>query len=159
MDVLEVHDAFTIFELTSMCDLGLFEGKAALEAVEQEDTSLRGRLPVNPSGGLKSRGHPVGASGLAQIVEAALQMRGEAGQERQLERASRALTHSIGGPGSNNFVVLLAKADAAVVVSPVPTFPVPADIQLTDNDRSREKRERRRKSRTSGVLHHPTRPG
>ncbi len=127
IDFAEIHDAFTIFELTSMGDLGLFECKEALEAIEEGQTGLQGRLPVNPSGGLKSRGHPVGASGLAQIVEAALQMRGQAEPLRQLSRTSRALTHSIGGPGSNNFVVLLERADSDRAVVPVLDIPEPEE--------------------------------
>ena len=124
IDFAEIHDAFTIFELTSMQDLGLFEGKAALEAIELEQTGLSGNLPINPSGGLKSRGHPVGASGLAQIVEAALQMRGQAGEDRQLERTARVLAHSIGGPGSNNFVALLERPGSPSLSTPVPGIPI-----------------------------------
>ena len=72
---------------------------------------MGGRLPINPSGGLKSRGHPVGASGLAQLVEIVYQLRGEAEEERQLERAEIGLAQSIGGLGNNNLVTILERSD------------------------------------------------
>jgi acetyl-CoA acetyltransferase len=107
----EVHDAFTIFEIIGIEDLGLFPEGEGWKAVEEKKTHLRGELPVNPSGGLKARGHPVGASGLAQLVEVVYQLRGEAGQERQLERAEIGLAQSIGGLGNNNLVTILERSD------------------------------------------------
>jgi acetyl-CoA C-acetyltransferase len=118
----EVHDAFTPFEILGTEDLGFFEdgqgGRAALEGV----TSAGGRLPVNPSGGLKARGHPVGASGLAQVVEAVWQLRGEAGEARQLPAPSVGLVQSIGGLANNNLVAILDRADRGRVhaLPPVP---------------------------------------
>lgn len=105
----EVHDAFTSFEIINSEDLGFFEEGNGWKAVEDGVTRIDGRFPINPSGGLKSRGHPVGASGLAQIVESVRQMRGEVGAKRQVGKADRALTHSIGGLGNNNFVSILEK--------------------------------------------------
>lgn len=72
-------------------------------------THIDGPFPINPSGGLKSRGHPVGASGLAQIVETIRQMRGEVDSKCQVGKTDIALTHSIGGIGNNNFVVILER--------------------------------------------------
>jgi acetyl-CoA acetyltransferase len=107
----EVHDAFTLFEIIGTEDLGFFPPGKGWRALEEGTTQMRGRLPINPSGGLKSRGHPVGASGLAQLVEIVYQLRGEAGEERQLERAEIGLAHSIGGLGNNNLVTILERSD------------------------------------------------
>jgi acetyl-CoA C-acetyltransferase len=105
----EVHDAFTLFEIIGTEDLGFFPPGEGWKALEEGTTHLRGRLPINPSGGLKARGHPVGASGLAQLVEIIYQLRGEAGKERQLERAEIGLAQSIGGLGNNNLVTILER--------------------------------------------------
>jgi len=107
----EVHDAFTLFEIMGTEDLGLFSPGEGWKALEEGITLLRGRLPINPSGGLKARGHPVGASGLAQLVEIVYQLRGDAGRERQIERAEIGLAHSIGGLGNNNLVTILERSD------------------------------------------------
>jgi acetyl-CoA C-acetyltransferase len=107
----EVHDAFTLFEIIGTEDLGFFSAGAGWKALDEGITHLRGRLPINPSGGLKARGHPVGASGLAQLVEITYQLRGEVGTERQLERAEIGLAHSIGGLGNNNLVTILERTD------------------------------------------------
>ena len=72
VEVAELHDAFTPFELISMEDVGLAPAGKAARMVAQGETALDGRLPVNPSGGLKARGHPLGATGIAQIVELVL---------------------------------------------------------------------------------------
>jgi acetyl-CoA C-acetyltransferase len=112
----EVHDAFTPFEIIGTEDLGFFSAGEGWKALEEGATLLRGRLPINPSGGLKARGHPVGASGLAQLVEIVYQLRGEAGTERQLERAEIGLAHSIGGLGNNNLVTILERTDGKKVV-------------------------------------------
>lgn len=105
VDMAEVHDAFAPFELIALEDTGLAEpGKAGRLTLDGE-TALDGRLPVNPSGGLKARGHPLAATGLAQIVECVWQLTGRA-EGRQV-RARVALAHSIGGLASNNWVTLL----------------------------------------------------
>ncbi|MFB3885225.1 MAG: thiolase family protein [Thermodesulfobacteriota bacterium] len=107
----EVHDAFTPFEIIGTEDLGLFPAGEGWKALEEGITHLHGRLPINSSGGLKSRGHPVGASGLAQLVEIVYQLRGEAGEERQLKKAEIGLAQSIGGLGNNNLVTILERSD------------------------------------------------
>src|SRR5713101_563173 len=105
MDVAELHDAFTPFELISLEDLGLVPAGKAGRATLDGETALDGRLPVNPSGGLKARGHPLAATGLAQIVECVWQLTGRA-EGRQVP-ARVALAQSIGGLATNNWVTLL----------------------------------------------------
>ena len=112
----EVHDAFTLFEIIGTEDLGFFPPGEGWKALEEGVTLLRGKLPINPSGGLKARGHPVGASGLAQLVEIVYQLRGEAGRERQLELAEIGLAQSIGGLGNNNLVTILERSDRKRIV-------------------------------------------
>jgi len=96
VDLAEIHDAFTIAEMMYYEALGFCGKGGALGMVERGDTSLGGVKPVNPSGGLLCRGHPVGATGVAQICEAVWQLRGEAGKH-QVEGAKVALTHCTGG--------------------------------------------------------------
>jgi acetyl-CoA acetyltransferase len=107
----EIHDAFTVFEIIGTEDLGFFSAGEGWKALEERMTHLRGKLPINPSGGLKARGHPVGASGLAQLVEIVYQLSGEAGGERQLQRAEIGLAQSIGGLANNTLVTILERAD------------------------------------------------
>jgi acetyl-CoA C-acetyltransferase len=97
----EVHDCFTIAEIVATEDLGFFKAGEGGEAVEQGLTALDGIKPVNTSGGLKAKGHPVGASGVAQVVEVWQQMRGEAGA-RQIKGKDvhLALTHNVGAHGA-----------------------------------------------------------
>ncbi|WP_033293102.1 thiolase family protein [Amycolatopsis jejuensis] len=96
VDVAEVHDAFTIGEITSIEGLGLASRGKGLRAVLDGELSLGGRIPVNASGGLLSKGHPVAATGVGQIVELTAQLRGEAG-ERQVPGARVGLAHTVGG--------------------------------------------------------------
>jgi acetyl-CoA acetyltransferase len=96
LDVVEVHDAFTIGEILHCEDLRLCAPGEGGRLVEEGATSLTGRVPVNPSGGLLSRGHPVGASGVAQIVEIVWQLRGEA-EKRQVRDAKVGLAQIMGG--------------------------------------------------------------
>ena len=97
----EVHDCFTPTELALMEDLGFSERGTAWKEVLDGAFDLHGDLPINPDGGLKSFGHPVGASGLRMHYEAFLQLRGEAGDERQIDNSrGKALIHNLGGyPG------------------------------------------------------------
>jgi len=105
VDFAELHDAFAPFELIALEDIGLVPpGKSGTITLDGE-TALDGRLPINPSGGLKARGHPLAATGLAQIVECVWQLVGRA-EGRQLN-ARVALAHSIGGLATNNWVTLL----------------------------------------------------
>jgi len=110
----EVHDCFTITELVLMEDLGFCPRGTAWRSVLDGRFDLEGQLPVNPDGGLKSFGHPVGASGLRMMFEAWLQLRGEAPAERQIAGITErerplALTHNLGGyPGEMvSFVSIL----------------------------------------------------
>jgi len=96
INVAEVHDAFTIAELMYYEALGFCEEGAASSLVESGQTTIGGRIPVNPSGGLLCRGHPVGATGIAQIIECVWQLRGDA-KARQVEGCKIALTHCTGG--------------------------------------------------------------
>ncbi|MEL6893207.1 MAG: thiolase family protein [Actinomycetota bacterium] len=96
VDLFEVHDAFTIGEVLTVEAIGLAQPGGGAELTANGTTALGGPRPVNPSGGLLSRGHPLGATGLAQIAEAAWQLRGEAG-ERQVPDASTALVETMGG--------------------------------------------------------------
>ena len=96
VDVAEVHDAFTIAELLYYEALGFCGRGDAAGLLEDGETSLGGRIPVNPSGGLLSKGHPIGATGAAQVVEVIRQLRGTCG-DRQVENARVGLTHCTGG--------------------------------------------------------------
>jgi acetyl-CoA C-acetyltransferase len=98
MDVAEVHDCFTIAELIAYEDLGFCGSGKGGKLIEEGTTELGGKLPVNPSGGLKSKGHPVGATGTAQAYEIYLQLTGQA-EERQVEGAEIGLSHNVGGSG------------------------------------------------------------
>jgi hypothetical protein len=111
IEFAEVHDAFTPFEIITTEDLGFFAPGKGGDAVLEGVTAAQGRLPINPSGGLKARGHPVGASGLAQIVEVVKTLRGESGSKRQFNRG---LTQSTGGLASNNFVTILERTDVSL---------------------------------------------
>jgi acetyl-CoA acetyltransferase len=116
IDFAEVHDAFTPFEIIGTEDLGFFEPGKGARAVEKGTTTLEGERPINPSGGLKARGHPVGASGLAQIVEIVWQLRREVDPRRRVQRANVALAQSTGGLANNNFVTILERADRKRVI-------------------------------------------
>ena len=96
IDVAQLHDCFTLTELLSYEDLGFCEKGAAKEHIESGSFALGGALPVNTDGGLKSFGHPTGATGVRMIVENVLQLQGRAGA-RQVPNASLALSHNIGG--------------------------------------------------------------
>jgi acetyl-CoA C-acetyltransferase len=99
LDVAEVHDCFTIAEILAYEDLGLCDIGKGGKLVDEGITELGGKLPVNPSGGLKSKGHPVGATGTAQAYEIYLQLTGQA-EKRQVDRAEIGLSHNVGGSGA-----------------------------------------------------------
>lgn len=116
VDVAEVHDAFSIGELIAIESLGLVEPGSAWRLTQEGQTGLDGRVAVNPSGGLLSRGHAVGASGVAQIVEQTRQLRGEA--ENHVADARVALAHTVGGgvathDGVASVVSILSTAEFA----------------------------------------------
>jgi acetyl-CoA C-acetyltransferase len=106
IDVMEIHDCFTIAELVVTEELGICQRGKSGEAVESGMTRLGGKIPVNTSGGLKSKGHPVGATGVAQIIEIVEQLRGEAG-ERQVEGARLGLAQNMGGSGGSCVIHIL----------------------------------------------------
>ena len=109
VDVAELHDAFSPFEIISLEDTGLMAAGKAGRATLDGETALGGRLPVSPSGGLKARGHPLAATGIGQVVELCWQLRGEAGA-RQVQQARVGLAQSIGGLATNNWILLLEAA-------------------------------------------------
>ena len=110
VDVAELHDCFTIAEILAMEDLGFFPKGKAAGAIAAGETRLgaSGHLVVNPSGGLKGCGHPVGATGVKQIVELVDQLRGRAGA-RQIKGAKIGLAHNVGGSGATAVVHILKK--------------------------------------------------
>lgn len=109
IDFTEVHDCFTIAEVCVIEALGFFDKGKGGTGAESGETAIGGRIPVNPSGGLKSKGHPVGATGIAQIVEAVEQLRGEAG-DRQVDGAEIGMTQNMGGTGGSCVIHILGKA-------------------------------------------------
>jgi acetyl-CoA acetyltransferase len=108
VNVVELHDCFTIAEIVATEGLGFFEPGTGGLAAEKGWTSLGGKLPVNPSGGLKAKGHPIGATGAAQIAEIVTQLRGEAGP-RQVDGARTGLTHTLGGNTATVVVSLFGR--------------------------------------------------
>jgi acetyl-CoA C-acetyltransferase len=98
VDVAELHDMFTILEFLQLEGLGFADQGTAWKMAREGTTARDGDLPVNTSGGLKSKGHPLGASGVAQVVELYEQIQGEAG-DRQVE-ADRGLACNVGGFGN-----------------------------------------------------------
>jgi acetyl-CoA C-acetyltransferase len=108
VDFLEVHDCFTIAEALALEDLGFFpKGTAARESLEGS-TARDGRLPVNPSGGLKAKGHPVSATGAGQVVEVFEQVNGRA-LGREVPRTGTALTHNVGATGGSCTVHIFSR--------------------------------------------------
>jgi len=96
IDVCELHDCFTIAEIVAGECLGFFEFGSGSKALETGETKIGGRIPINPSGGLKAKGHPIGATGAAQVYEIVNQLRGECGP-RQVEGAKIGMTDTLGG--------------------------------------------------------------
>lgn len=100
VNVAEIHDAFTSVELLSYEDLGFAEPGKGGELIRSGKINIGGSMPINPSGGLKAKGHPISATGLAQVYEITNQLRGNCG-ERQAKDAKIGLTHNIGGAGGS----------------------------------------------------------
>jgi acetyl-CoA C-acetyltransferase/acetyl-CoA acyltransferase len=105
-DFAEIHDCFTGAEVLATEALGLFEDGEGGPAAAAGKTALGGEIPVNPSGGLKAKGHPIGATGTAQIVELTEQLRGDAG-DRQVEDPSVGLAHNLGGGTGTTLVTVM----------------------------------------------------
>ena len=100
IDFAEVHDCFTIAEIIDTEDLGFFEKGQGVQAVREGQTKRNGQIPINPSGGLKSKGHPIGATGVGQVVEVYDQLTGKAG-ERTIKDAKIGLTQNFGATGAS----------------------------------------------------------
>jgi acetyl-CoA C-acetyltransferase len=109
--VAEVHDCFTIAEVVATEDLGFFKPGEGFKAAEDQVTARDGAKPINTSGGLKSKGHPVGASGAGQAVEIFKQMRGQAGERQVAGDIPLALTHNVGGTGGTCVVHIYERRD------------------------------------------------
>ena len=108
VDVAEVHDCFTITEIINYEDLGFAEPGEGVKLLEDRETYLGGKIPVNPDGGLLSKGHPIGATGGGQIRTIVRQLHGECG-EVQVSNARIGLVHNLGGPGVYCFVTILGR--------------------------------------------------
>ena len=108
IDVAEVHDCFAISEICCIEALGLVERSQAAGAAASGLTALGGKIPVNTSGGLKSKGHPVGATGIAQVIEIFEQLRSESGA-RQVQGARLGLAQNMGGSGASSVVHILER--------------------------------------------------
>lgn len=113
IDFAEVHDCFTIAEILAYGDLGFAEEGRAQYLLEEGVTRREGRLPVNNSGGLKAKGHPIGATGCGMAVEVFKQLRDEAVEpSRQIKNARYALSHNVGGSGGTAAVFIYQRGDA-----------------------------------------------
>ncbi len=110
VQVAEVHDNFTISEILAVEDLGFFPKGTGGKATAEGQTTLGAKIAVNTSGGLKARGDPIGATGIAQVVELVTQLRGEAGK-RQVADAERGLAHNVGGTGATAVVTILGRVN------------------------------------------------
>ncbi|MFA6250151.1 MAG: thiolase domain-containing protein [Candidatus Shapirobacteria bacterium] len=106
INLAQVHDCFTIAEMLAMEDLGFCKAGEAKLMLRNGETEISGRLPINVDGGLKAGGHPLGATGISQVVEIVTQLRGEAG-DRQVNKPEIGLTHNIGGTGGTCVVNIL----------------------------------------------------
>jgi len=111
ISVAELHDAFTILEIAESEHVGFFPKGEGGKAVEAGKTKLGGQIPINVSGGLKARGHPVGATGVAQVVDIVWQLRHELPQERQVQNAVNGLTVNFGGFGNNVLSFVLRRGE------------------------------------------------
>jgi acetyl-CoA C-acetyltransferase/acetyl-CoA acyltransferase len=110
IDLAEVHDCFTIAEIMAYEDLGFCPRGEAAKLLDRGDTALGGRIPVNVSGGLKSKGHPLGATGVGQVCEIFDQLRGVACKpERQVRGARFGLAHNVGGSGGTATVLIFER--------------------------------------------------
>jgi acetyl-CoA C-acetyltransferase len=109
LDVYEIHDAFTVVTALILESLGLYPRGEGWRAATDGDIALDGKVPISTFGGLKARGHPVGATGMYQLVEATYQLRGQA-DGNQVPAARRALTQNMGGMGATIAVHILEAA-------------------------------------------------
>jgi len=144
VDFAEIHDAFTPFEILGLLDTGLLKRSEIEDFYLSQEGYHDGRLPVNISGGLKSRGHPLGASGLAQIAEAFKIMTDLYPHEITPEKKNVCLTQSVGGLATNNFVTILrlkgaalkpAKKDTEEFFSKPPRFKSDSNLRIYSHTR------------------------
>ena len=119
IEFAELHDCFTIAEIVAMEDLGFVERGRGGFFTAEGSTRRSGPMPINASGGLKSKGHPVGATGVAQICDIVQQLRCEAG-DRQLKRHSLGLAQNLGGSGATCVVTILGRVSEC---APEPSTP------------------------------------
>ncbi len=112
IDVAELHDAFTILEIAESEHVGFFKKGEGGKAAVAGETKLGGKLPINLSGGLKARGHPVGTTGVAQVVDIVWQLRHELPKERQVKNAKTGFTINFGGFGNNVVAFVLRRVEA-----------------------------------------------
>jgi acetyl-CoA C-acetyltransferase len=110
IDFAEVHDCFTIAEIIDIEDLGFFPKGTAAYSIREGATRRNGEIPINPSGGLKSKGHPIGATGIGQVVEVFEQFTGKAG-DREIRNAEYALTHNFGATGASSAVHIFRRME------------------------------------------------
>jgi len=110
IDVAVVHDCFTIAEIVAYEDLGFCPRGEGGQLIEERRTYIEGEIPVNVDGGLKSKGHPIGATGVAMAVEIVKQLRGEAGAGRQVPGAEIGLSHNVGGSGQHSVVHIFSRS-------------------------------------------------
>jgi acetyl-CoA C-acetyltransferase/acetyl-CoA acyltransferase len=109
IDICELHDCFSIASLIAAEGLGFFEYGKSGEAWEKGEADIGGKVAVNPSGGLKSKGHPIGATGAGQVYEIVKQLRGEVEPERQVEGARAGITDTLGGDGGTVVNMILQR--------------------------------------------------
>ena len=109
IDVATAHDCFTIAELMAYEDLGFCKKGEGAKMIREGQTEIGGRIPVNLDGGLKAKGHPVGATGVSMTVEITKQLRGEAGKRQAPIRKGVGLVHNIGGTGHYAYITVLAR--------------------------------------------------
>lgn len=112
IDFAEVHDCFTWTEISNYEDLGFAEKGQGWKLIMDGETEINGRIPINPSGGLKSFGHPIGASGLRMIYEVVNQLRGKVEEERKVKiKNGIGMAHNLGGPGSVACVTIIGNKE------------------------------------------------
>jgi acetyl-CoA C-acetyltransferase len=105
----ELHDAFIILEIAISEEVGFFEKGKAKDAIAKGITRIDGKLPINTSGGLKAKGHPLGATGVSQVHELVKQLRGEAEKGRQVKNPKYGMAVNFGGFGNNIVTTICAK--------------------------------------------------
>ena len=109
IDVATVHDCFTIAEIMAYEDLGFIKKGKGKEMIDKEETEIGGRIPINTDGGLKAKGHPLGATGVSMMYELVKQLRGEADKRQVKLKNNIALAHNVGGTGHFCWVTVLKR--------------------------------------------------